>query len=480
MPTGGRRTRRWAAAALSAALATPPIVLTEGSAQAAASPVRLSAAFTSTGRVPVSGGQQRSYAVDVRPQGGVARAAALTLIAQQPLEWRGHSSECTANRNGRRLRCSLGDLARSRRMQVVVFVPGSLRTAQGPRIVAVASAQNLTGTSMMDVRLPKATAGPSYPTGSSSPSSASGSSTASVSPRPGGTGRPSGTDRPSPRPSPSNGTSGPSESSGTASAGSTATPGATGSSSPRKPGVSIPPTRKPLRTPSRRHGRRPHHLGTPGMQAGPPPAYNLAPPLQQQPPPMQLPPVQPPQIQAPPAMPQPAMPQAPAAPPMPDSPGQVPGAAGEPPAQPAPVLPPLTAPGSAGAPSGMVLPTPGAPGASGSSASGTAGAAANDGNQMTLISPTGTDEEGTPWAAVLGIALVGELALLWMVACLGLVRRRFALASAARAAALAEGTDGSRRVPRAFAAVARPFAAVGRRLNPVRPFKAAARKLRSH
>jgi len=165
---------------------------------------------------------------------------------------------------------------------------------------------------------------------------------------------------------------------------------------------------------------------------------------------------------------------------MPDVPAPMPGAAGEPPAQSAPILPPMTAPGSAGAPSGLVLPTPGAPGAS-------AAPAENDGNQMTLISPTGTDEEGTPWAVVLGIALVGELALLWLAACLGLVRRRFALAHAARATAVAEEAAASRRLPRAvaavgrpFAAVGRPFAAVGRRLNPVRAARTAARKLGRH
>lgn len=46
-------------------------------------------------------------------------------------------------------------------------------------------------------------------------------------------------------------------------------------------------------------------------------------------------------------------------------------------------------------------------------------------NQMTLISPTGTDDGNeTDWAVVLGVALIAEVALLWAAACLGLWRHR--------------------------------------------------------
>ncbi|KAB2350991.1 hypothetical protein [Actinomadura rudentiformis] len=50
-----------------------------------------------------------------------------------------------------------------------------------------------------------------------------------------------------------------------------------------------------------------------------------------------------------------------------------------------------------------------------------------DGHQMTLISPSGSEEkQDTSWAVVLGLVLVGEVALLWGVACLGVLRRRLA------------------------------------------------------
>ncbi|MFC7569655.1 hypothetical protein ACFQU9_41670 [Actinomadura namibiensis] len=64
---------------------------------------------------------------------------------------------------------------------------------------------------------------------------------------------------------------------------------------------------------------------------------------------------------------------------------------------------------------------------------------------MTLVSPTGLDGggDGTDWAVVLGVALIAEIALLWVAACLSLWRRRVGGARPARAAAVA-----SRRPPR--------------------------------
>ncbi|WP_433330502.1 hypothetical protein [Spirillospora sp. CA-294931] len=70
-----------------------------------------------------------------------------------------------------------------------------------------------------------------------------------------------------------------------------------------------------------------------------------------------------------------------------------------------PVLPPTNAPGPSVAP-----PAP-----------------QGDGTQMTLVSPSGGQEgEGADWAIVLGIALAAEIALLWLAACLGLVRKGLA------------------------------------------------------
>lgn len=141
----------------------------------------------------------------------------------------------------------------------------------------------------------------------------------------------------------------------------------------------------------------------------------------------------------------PAAPQMPAAPLYPQVPAApqsqpVPAA---PPVQDLAVLPPMNAPQAA--PNVPVLPSP-------------AAAPSSDGTQMTLISPSGTEEgeEGTSWAVVLGIALVGEIALLWVAACLGVLRRRLVLAQTLRAAEAAGG--GERRG-------ARPFAALARRLT---------------
>ncbi|WP_242908313.1 hypothetical protein [Actinomadura terrae] len=53
----------------------------------------------------------------------------------------------------------------------------------------------------------------------------------------------------------------------------------------------------------------------------------------------------------------------------------------------------------------------------------------NANGQMTLVSPTATDDkgDGTDWAVVLGIVLIAEIGLLWGAACVGLWRRRLVL-----------------------------------------------------
>lgn len=79
---------------------------------------------------------------------------------------------------------------------------------------------------------------------------------------------------------------------------------------------------------------------------------------------------------------------------------------------------------------GAVLPPVNAPGLPGQGM-GRGGAHAAGESQMTLVSPTGTDRGGgLDWAKVLGISLIAEVGLLWLAACLGLWRRRAALARA--------------------------------------------------
>lgn len=86
-----------------------------------------------------------------------------------------------------------------------------------------------------------------------------------------------------------------------------------------------------------------------------------------------------------------------------------------------------------------------------------------------MITPAGGDEGGgSSWAIVLGIAIVAEVALLWIAACLGLWRRRLVAGQAARAAAGAQGGGGAAddgRLPRPLAAALRPATAVLRRIR---------------
>ncbi|WP_433465188.1 hypothetical protein [Spirillospora sp. CA-128828] len=57
--------------------------------------------------------------------------------------------------------------------------------------------------------------------------------------------------------------------------------------------------------------------------------------------------------------------------------------------------------------------------------------AAGGESQMTLMSPAGMEEgDETDWAAVVGVALVAEIGLLWAAACIALWRRRIALGRA--------------------------------------------------
>ncbi|SNR37346.1 hypothetical protein [Actinomadura mexicana] len=54
-----------------------------------------------------------------------------------------------------------------------------------------------------------------------------------------------------------------------------------------------------------------------------------------------------------------------------------------------------------------------------------------DESHTTLMSPAGVEEgDGTDWAAVLAVALVAEIGLLWGAACVVLARRRAALSRA--------------------------------------------------
>lgn len=64
-------------------------------------------------------------------------------------------------------------------------------------------------------------------------------------------------------------------------------------------------------------------------------------------------------------------------------------------------------------------------------------------SRMTLVSPSGSNQgDGADWATVLGIALVAEIGLVWLAACLALWRRRVALARNANTGALIGSRSG--------------------------------------
>jgi hypothetical protein len=55
------------------------------------------------------------------------------------------------------------------------------------------------------------------------------------------------------------------------------------------------------------------------------------------------------------------------------------------------------------------------------------------GDQMALVSPAGQEHDGgRDWLTVAGILLVAEAALLWLVACAALLRRRLAVEKTGR------------------------------------------------
>ncbi|WP_157429606.1 hypothetical protein [Actinomadura oligospora] len=114
--------------------------------------------------------------------------------------------------------------------------------------------------------------------------------------------------------------------------------------------------------------------------------------------------------------------------------------ASAPPSQQGPVDMPTAGAGGVPGP-GALLPTlaPGPPGQN-DVLPGSAGE-----SQMTLVSPISDIKDARDWAVVLGIVLVSEVVLLWGVACVSLMRRRFALSRPGAPGAGGGDADGPSR-----------------------------------
>ncbi|MFI6514351.1 hypothetical protein ACIBF1_02170 [Spirillospora sp. NPDC050679] len=523
MPTGGstaskRRTqgRRWKAAALGGVLVLPAFAMAETTAQAARSgpvesmvsslladpapgalpgaparhkapaagsggpaaqgsapggdgAVRLAATISPAGRAARSGAQVFNYVAEVRPLGGTTRDTSLILLAQRPLAWEGVPRGCAAQGVSAPLHCDLGDLAQPWRTKLTVRLapsdagrkppgrtepgtgpgiepgtvpePGALdagdaksaldavqrrSAAQGhpPRIVAVAAARNVKDDAIATIILPE-----SGPKGSQDANGSKGTALPGLAPTVPGTPvrppKPGSAPRPPAPPKP----------------GRAAAPKVRKAAPPKS--KKARPERAPVREPRRPAAPRPPRQKpqTNAPMFIKPPAPAPAPPAAQAPLPLPGPAFG--------AEPEP-VPSPPAGPPAPGVPAL-------------PVVPPSGPP--------MDLPTTGPSGSVLPTFDGRAGVALPPGaagDQMTLISPTGMDEEGggIDWAVVLGITLVAEVGLLWLAACLGLWRRRTALARTARLDALDAARSArpvlparpARRVP----LLLRPLAAAGR------------------
>ncbi|MFC9971731.1 hypothetical protein ACFVH6_12630 [Spirillospora sp. NPDC127200] len=446
----------------------------QGSAPGGDGAVRLAATISPAGRAARSGAQVFDYVAEVRPLGGTTRDTSLILLAQRPLVWEGMPRGCAAQGVSAPLHCDLGDLAQPWRTKLTVRLapsdagreppgrtrpgvepgavpePGALdagdaksaldavqrrSAAQGhpPRIVAVAAARNVKDDAIATIMLPEP-----HPKGSQDSQGSKGTALPGPAPTVPGAPvrppRPGAAPRPPASPKPAR-----------------ALPPKVRKAAPPKAKKARPeraPVRKPRQAPAPRPPRQKPQTNAPMFVTPPAPA--------------------PPAAQAPPPLPGPAFGAEPR--PLPSSPTG-PLAPGVPAL---PVVPPSGPP--------MDLPTTGPSGSVLPTFDGRAGVALPPGaadGQMTLISPTGMDEEGggIDWAVVLGITLVAEVGLLWLAACLGLWRRRMALARTARLNALDAARSArpvlparpARRVP----LLLRPVAAAGRtaRRRRSRPFQ---------
>ncbi|WP_146877544.1 hypothetical protein [Actinomadura madurae] len=147
----GRGRPRYGAVAASGALAVP-LMLMSPAAEAVPggrpSGVRLLMDITATGDAARGPGYTLTYTVRVRARGGVARHAAVRLVAERPLVWTSHSRTCSKADSGRELRCELGDVgAKPQERKGTVRIPAAKVSGPAAKplsILALADASNAT------------------------------------------------------------------------------------------------------------------------------------------------------------------------------------------------------------------------------------------------------------------------------------------------------------------------------------------------
>ncbi|MBX6766482.1 MAG: hypothetical protein IRY90_04920 [Actinomadura rubrobrunea] len=127
---------------LGGALAVPPVLLAGPPAGAGA--VRLTASAALVDTKALARENVLTYAFTVRAHGATARDVRLRLTASEPMSWGRPPRECAAS--GTRLRCVLGDVGGSRRLQVDLRIPRWTRLSRMsrvPSLTAVVTAGNV-------------------------------------------------------------------------------------------------------------------------------------------------------------------------------------------------------------------------------------------------------------------------------------------------------------------------------------------------
>ncbi|URN08641.1 hypothetical protein LUW74_38290 [Actinomadura madurae] len=458
----GRGRPRYGAVAASGALAVP-LMLMSPAAEAVPgvrpSGVRLLMDITATGDAARGPGYTLTYTVRVRARGGVARHAAVRLVAERPLVWTSHSRTCSKADSGRELRCELGDVgAKPQERKGTVRIPASKVSGPAAKplsILALADASNATRRSALAMF--------DFSGAASSPST-------KASPKPGPcAGRkpcPTSGGKPSPRGKPRHCATGKAKT-GAKPCTKTKPPAGTSSASSPRPHKSIRPSgikptphKTPQKTPKahpKAGGKtttsRPRVSGPRAPESTRPPASQVSPRTTPRTTPHETPRVQSGAADGEhPSRPAGGQTNAGDPPAMPEAPGpsgSVPVCRGADCPDEGPVdveagVPDVPDPEAAEPPepeAGVAVPPP-----PGSTVPPVPRPDANvlpqmsppaDPNvaagrtRMTLMAPVGAEEgDDTDWAVVVGAALVAEIGLLWGAACIALWRRRIRLSRA--------------------------------------------------
>ncbi|MUN38133.1 hypothetical protein [Actinomadura litoris] len=375
----GARKRRWGAIAAGGVLAVVPIAAPAAGARTGAG-VRLVADFTA---VPAPGkgpDYAMTYIALVRATGGTAHGTAVRLTADRPMSWTRHSEGCALS--GQDVDCRLGDVGKSAVKRVaVVRVPASALTSKALNVSLVASANNAstrTVRTVINLSAAKPKAKPRAKPGGT---------------RPGTHGKATHDDHScaAEKPAQSEGVAPPAEPDPGGKPPVSSEPSASGET-PTSHGGPATSHHKPSA------GGTPRGNGIPAVGGKPESSVGGKPKVSSGTASSGKPSFKKPSSKGEPLETGPL--EEDAAPSTHAAPGVAPQMSVAPRPPEAVVLPPVTA-------QQQQAPRP-------------------NGEQMTLVSPAATDDEGdgTDWALVLGIVLIAEIGLLWGAACVGLWRRR--------------------------------------------------------